>query len=83
MKQCTSPTYDAFVSKYGITDAYELEALEPEDLKKLLESAIDDVIDIDLYNEELEAEEEDSRKIIAVQEKVNEFFRSLNLEEVA
>ena len=39
----TSPTYDAFVERYGITDAYELEALEPADLRRLLEDIIESV----------------------------------------
>jgi hypothetical protein len=50
----TSPTYQAFVNKYGIRDAFELEALEPAALVQTLESAIEDVLDIDLYNQELE-----------------------------
>lgn len=75
-----SPTYDAFVDRYGITDAYELEAMEPDDLAETLESAIDDVLDFDLYNQELEAEEADSAQIIAVQKQTAHFFKSLNLD---
>jgi hypothetical protein len=77
----TSPTYDAFVARYGITEAYELEAMEPSDLAATLESAINDVLDIDLYNQELAAEEADSAHIIAVRERAEEFFKSLHLEE--
>jgi hypothetical protein len=75
----TSPTYDAFVEKYGITDAYELEAMDPGDLAETLKSAIEDALDIDLYNQELQAEGADSTKIIAVQQKTAEFFKSLKL----
>jgi hypothetical protein len=74
-----SPTYNAFVERYGITDAYELEAMEPENLADTLRDAIDDVIDIDLYNQELEAEEADSAEIIAVRKQTEQFFKSLNL----
>jgi hypothetical protein len=56
----TSPTYNAFVEKYGITDAYELEALEPSDLEEILTNAIDEVIDTNAYNQELAAEEADA-----------------------
>ena len=52
-----SPTYRAFVEKYGITDAYELEAMNPSDLAATLTNAIEQVLDIELYNQELEAEE--------------------------
>lgn len=76
-----SPTYDAFVQRYGITDAYELEAMEPGDLAETLDSAIEDVLDIDLYNQELEAEEEDSAQIIKVRKQTEKFFKSLNLGE--
>jgi ParB-like nuclease family protein len=76
----TSPTYSAFVRRYGITDAYELEAMEPVDLAEALTSAIDHVLNIDLYNQELGAEESDSAQIIAVQQQAEQFFNSLNLE---
>jgi hypothetical protein len=62
-----------------LSDAYELEAMEPADLADTLRSAIDDVLDIDLFNQELEAEESDSAKIIAVREQTEQFFKSLNL----
>jgi hypothetical protein len=77
----TSPTYHAFVDKYGITAAYELEAMNPSDLAAELESAIRGVLDMDLYNQELAAEESDSTEIIAVQEQAEQFFKSLNLAE--
>jgi hypothetical protein len=76
----TSPTYSTFVEKYGITDAYELEAMEPVDLADTLTSAINEVLDIDLYNQELEAEEKDSARILAVRKQAEQFFKSLNLE---
>ncbi len=76
-----SPTYNAFVEKYdGMTDAYELEAMEPSDLSETLASAIEDVIDIERYNEELAAEEVDSQKIIAIQERVEAFLESLQID---
>jgi hypothetical protein len=53
--------------------------MEPADLADTLRSAIDDVLDIDLFNQELEAEESDSAKIIAVREQTEQFFKSLNL----
>jgi hypothetical protein len=75
----SSPTYSAFVNKYGITDAYELEAMSLSDLAETLTNAIDDVLDIDLYNQELEAEEDDSAQIVAVKKQAEQFFKSLNL----
>jgi hypothetical protein len=74
-----SPTYQAFVDRYGITDAYELEALDPADLQEILTDAIEEVLDLEAYNAELEAERQDAAQIIAVQQKVTEFLNSLQL----
>jgi hypothetical protein len=75
-----SPTYDKFVDKYGITDAYELESMEPSDLADTLRSAINEVLDLDLFNEQQEQEEKDSAQIIAVREQAEQFFKSLKLD---
>jgi hypothetical protein len=75
----TSPTYQSFVERYGITEAYELEAMDPADLADTLETAIKEVLDIDLYNQELAAEEADSAQIKGVQQQSAAFFKSLNL----
>jgi hypothetical protein len=45
-----SPTYRTFVEKYGITDAYELEALPPNDLLSILKNALEQVIHLDFSN---------------------------------
>jgi hypothetical protein len=60
-----SPTYDAFVERYGITSAYELEALEPSDLQRILEEAVWEVMDMDAYWAELEEEKKDAVGIMA------------------
>jgi hypothetical protein len=75
----SSPTYRAFVAKYGTTDAYELEALAPADLARTLEEAIDQVMNLDLYNQELKAEENDSAQIIAVRQQLEAFLETLEL----
>jgi hypothetical protein len=54
--------------------------MEPADLAETLESAIEDVLDLDLYNQELAAEEADSVQIIAVQKQAMTFFKSLKLD---
>jgi len=69
-----SPGYKAFIERYGIADAYELEAMEPSDLIDLLRSAINNVMDIDQYNQELASEESDSARIVAIQQKARQFF---------
>jgi hypothetical protein len=74
-----SPTYSEYIERYGTENAYELEAMEPADLVNTLRSAIDKVLDVDLYNMELAAEESDSAQIIAVRRQAENFFRSLSL----
>jgi hypothetical protein len=78
----TSPTYTAFVDRYGITDAYELEAMEPSDLAVSLTAAIDEVIDIDAFNGEVAKEQADSQQIVGVKKQAREFFKSLKLLDV-
>jgi hypothetical protein len=49
-----------FIEKYG-RDVYELEALTPEKLQELVDEAVRSVIDLDLFNDELETERTDSQ----------------------
>ena len=52
--------------------------MEPSDLAQILRSAIMDIMDVDLYNQELAAEEIDSARIIAVRSQFEQFARSLD-----
>lgn len=56
----TSSRYAGFADKYG-DDVYELEALPPEKLQDLVDEAVRSVIDVDLFNAELEKERSDSQ----------------------
>ncbi|MFA6273628.1 MAG: hypothetical protein WC662_00525 [Candidatus Paceibacterota bacterium] len=61
----------AYVARYGIRAAYELDALPPNILAKRLEKAICENMDIKLYEEQLaksEVEEEQIARLIADQE---------------
>jgi hypothetical protein len=68
-------TKQAFIDKYGTTDAYELEAMEPEALQDALIADVDDVLDIDAYNAELELEKAEAVQIKAMKTAVTEFMR--------
>jgi ParB-like nuclease domain len=69
-----TPSYDtgekevsttaAYAAKYGTTDAYELEAMEPDDLRDSLIEDIDGVLDIDAYNAELEREKSEAVAVV-------------------
>lgn len=56
----TSSRYAGFVQQFG-HDVYELEALPPEQLQDLVDNAVRSVIDVDLFNAELEKERSDSQ----------------------
>lgn len=55
----TSVNYRKFSAKHG-DDVYELEAVEPEQLQLLLREAVDQVLDVDAFNAELDAEKADA-----------------------
>ena len=77
----TSTRYAKFVKQYG-KKVYELEALTPTQLRQILTEAIDSVIDVDLFNEELEAEKKDAAYLQAIREKANaELFNLLDIED--
>ena len=53
----------------------QLEALQPEQLQQLLTGVIDSVIDVDLFNQELEAEENDAAFLEGVRHQVRNALR--------
>jgi hypothetical protein len=56
----SSSNYEKFVERYDDDDVFELEALEPGDLKEILEHAIDSVVVADAFNAEVEKEKEEA-----------------------
>jgi hypothetical protein len=61
----TDPSRKRFIAKHKKDDVFELEALEPRDLASLLELAITSTIDMELFKQELETEEQDKAQIKA------------------
>jgi len=66
----TSSRYKAFVQRYG-KKVYELEALSPEQLQTILSEAIDSVLDVQLFNAELEDERKDATYLQAVRKSIS------------
>jgi ParB/RepB/Spo0J family partition protein len=66
----SSSRYKKFAAKYG-DRAHELEALPVAERSRLLTKAIEEVLAIDAYNRELEAEREDAAKIEDLRKKAN------------
>jgi hypothetical protein len=55
-----SANYSRFVTRHGTDDVYELEAVPPTTLQTFLAEALERVIDIDLFNQEVETEANDA-----------------------
>jgi hypothetical protein len=75
----TSSNYDRFVNEHG-DHAYELEAVDPETLERILTEAVDSVIDIDLFNAEIDRDQEDAAKLDAIRGQANKLFGSISLQ---
>jgi hypothetical protein len=65
----TGKRSEKFIQKYG-ESVYELEALHPTELARLLTIAIDSVIDVDAFNQECEAEKEDAANLAGLREQI-------------
>ena len=70
-------TKQAYIDKYDTTHAWELELMEPSDLQDALAEDIDNVLDIDAYNNEIEQEDKDAVAIQARKAVVMGFLRTL------
>jgi hypothetical protein len=68
--------YERFVAKHGRTDCYELDAVDPEKLKQMLRHAILSVVDIDLYNKEVDALNAGEEWCQGIRKAFNEFVQS-------
>jgi hypothetical protein len=63
-----------FAAKYG-ESVYELEALRPSERARLLTEAIDEVLDIDAFNAEVDAEANDAAKLEGLRNAVGPMLR--------
>ena len=64
LAKTTSANHGKFLKAHG-KFAYELEALTPDVLQKLLREAIDSVIDVDAFNKEIDLEKSDAQSLQA------------------
>jgi hypothetical protein len=73
----TSSNYDWFVERNGGEAVYELEALEPQVMLDDLDSVIRSVLDIDLFNREVAAEQGEAAYLEAARKTVAEALKGL------
>jgi len=69
----TSSNYSKFAKEHG-DNAFELEAIPPESLQKVLTEAIDAVIDKEAFNHELDQEKEDAAELETKRRQVHHFL---------
>ncbi len=65
----SSTNYQRFSDTHG-ENVYELEAMQPEDLQRELESAIEKVIDRELFNKEIDREKADAAQLAGVRQRM-------------
>ena len=78
----TSSNYEKFVEKYG-DNVFEVEALQPTDLQKILTNTIDSVIDRGMFNKELDAEKQGAAFLQGVRRTVQETLKTVDLTQFA
>lgn len=60
----TDPRAKWYIKKYG-NKSWELDALPPKELIRLAEEAVNNIIDIDIYNEVIEQEKRDIKELLS------------------
>jgi hypothetical protein len=74
------PNYRRFIERYLSTTVFELDAVQPGDLERVLTEALDSVIDVEAFNAELDREKNDAAFLDGVRRTVYESLRTLNLD---
>jgi hypothetical protein len=77
----SSANYDRFVQEQGTDDVYELEAVEPSELQRMLEEAIESVIAEDAFNAGIEAAKADAASLEAKRAAIFALFQQTGLAE--
>jgi ParB-like nuclease family protein len=71
----TSAHYQRFIDEHGDDAVYELEALQPAQLEKVLTDAIDSVLDVDAFNAEIAQEKTDAAFLEAKRRSLFEYLQ--------
>ncbi len=72
----SSSNYEKFVEQFG-TDVFELEAVSPPRMQQELSAFIESVIDIEKFNEQVNAERNDAATLAALKNEVAESVQEL------
>jgi hypothetical protein len=74
----TSSRYDAYVDEHGTTEAWELDALEPEVIQGLIEAEILKERDPEIWDARMEAEEESKERMREISNRYGEIVAFLD-----
>jgi hypothetical protein len=77
----TSSRFGKFMEQHG-DNVFELEALHPADLQRMLRSTIDSVIDVDAFNAEIDTEKRDAAKLQAVRARVKVMLSEMDFNDL-
>lgn len=72
----TSSRYKRFADSHG-DDVFELEAIPPAELQRLFREAIDNVMDVEAFNAELDAERKDAAFLDEARQRVHASMRGI------
>jgi len=73
----SSSNYKRFAAEHG-DDVFELEAIAPEDLQRLLTEAIDAVIDPKAFNHEIDQEKQDAADLDVTRRRVHRLLGDIS-----
>jgi hypothetical protein len=69
-----SVNYDRFIDKTGSDKTWELESLPPKYLRELVRNAIVENMDMDIYQDAIETEENDAEELQRIRSEIVESF---------
>jgi hypothetical protein len=72
----SSSRYEEFVGIHG-DDVFELEAVPPDELGRILDDAITNVLDVDAFNAEIDKEKEDVTRLGGIREVVKKTLKGI------
>lgn len=73
----TDSRFEQYMQQFGVDDSWELDALEPAAMNKLIQKRIKHYLDIDLYNERVGLEEEGRRLLQQISDQWDEVVENL------
>jgi hypothetical protein len=78
----SSSRFKKFFAKYGSKQVFELEAVSPLVMQSAVEEGIRSAIDLEAFEQEVQAERQDAVQLAAMKLKAKEFFENSDMSEL-